>query len=100
MIRFENEGGRFSQFRIHSTLARFKRTLVPSSNGGVVHLIAEYLEHALQFQQMADEAADLKLKKLLEGQALAYRKLAQKRAAQIKLPPVNLPVVTSPKNDK
>ena len=64
-----------------------------------MQLIGEYLKHALQFERMAEEATDPKLKQSLEGQALAYRKLAQKRAAQIKLPPVNLPAVL-PKKDE
>jgi hypothetical protein len=52
-------------------------------------MIAEYLEHAVQFESMASEAADPKLKETLLGQATAYRKLADERAARLKirLPP-------------
>jgi hypothetical protein len=64
-----------------------------------LQLIAEYLEHAFQFERMAAEATDPKLKESLKGQAAAYHKLAEKRAAQIKLPPVNLPAVQAPKKD-
>jgi hypothetical protein len=65
---------------------------------GVVKLVAEYLEQAVRFTQMAAEENDPKLKDALEKQARAYRKLAEKRAAEIKLPPVNLPAVP-PKGD-
>ena len=50
-------------------------------------MIAEYLEHALQFERMAGNEADPKLKESLDKQAAAYRKLAEKRAAEAKLPP-------------
>jgi hypothetical protein len=49
-------------------------------------MIAEYLEHALQFERMAAEEADLALKASLEKQAVAYRKLASERAARLNLP--------------
>jgi hypothetical protein len=52
-----------------------------------VKMIAEYLEHALQFERMASEATDLGLRQSLEKQAAAYRKLARDRAARMKLPP-------------
>ena len=51
-----------------------------------------YLEQALEFYRMAEEATDPKLKESLQKQGDAYRKLADKRATQ--LPPVNLPAVT------
>ena len=54
-------------------------------------MIAEYLEHALQFERMAAEATDPKLKKSFEEQAMAYRKLAEKRAAELNLRPVPMP---------
>ena len=59
-------------------------------------LVAEYLEDALKFERMANEATDPKLKQSLQDQAAAYRKLADKRAAELNLPPVNLPAL---KND-
>jgi hypothetical protein len=54
-----------------------------------VKMIAEYLEHAVQFESMAGEAADPILKETLLGQAKAYRKLADERAVRLKitLPP-------------
>jgi hypothetical protein len=56
-------------------------------------MVAEYLERVIQFEQMAAEATDPKLKESFEKQAAAYRKLADKRAADLKLPPVNFPAV-------
>jgi len=61
-------------------------------------MVAEYLEHALQFERMAAQEADPKLRTSFEAQAAAYRKLAEKRARELKLPPVNLPV-PAPKKD-
>jgi hypothetical protein len=52
-----------------------------------VKMIAEYLEHALQFERMAAEESDAKLKADLEKQAKAYRKLAGERASKLGLPP-------------
>jgi len=52
-----------------------------------VKMIAEYLEHALQFERMAAEENDAKLKAELEKQAKAYRKLAVERASKLGLPP-------------
>jgi hypothetical protein len=40
-------------------------------------MIAEHLEHAMQFESMAAEATDQQLKKTLLGQAKACRKLAR-----------------------
>jgi hypothetical protein len=51
-----------------------------------VKLLVEYLEHALQFERMASEEADPELKKALESQAIAYRKMAAKRATLLGLP--------------
>ena len=48
--------------------------------GAVMKMIVEYLEHALEFQRMAAEATDPRLKESLAEQAAAYRKLAQERA--------------------
>jgi hypothetical protein len=49
-------------------------------------MIAEYLEHALQFEKMAQEAGDPALKQQLTKQAEAYRKLAGERAKRLNLP--------------
>jgi len=49
-------------------------------------MIAEYLEHALQFEKMAEGESDPLLKELLSKQALAYRKLAAERAERLNLP--------------
>jgi hypothetical protein len=43
-------------------------------------MLAEYLENAIKFEQMAAEERDAKLKEHFEKQAAAYRKLAEKRA--------------------
>jgi len=48
-------------------------------------MIAEYLEHAVQFESMAAEATDLALKTSMLEQAAAYRKLADERAARLKI---------------
>lgn len=42
-------------------------------------MIAEYLEHALQFERMAAREKNPELKAQLEKQAAAYRKLAGER---------------------
>jgi len=49
-------------------------------------MIAEYLEHALQFERMAAEATDPALQESLSKQARAYRKLASERAERQGLP--------------
>jgi hypothetical protein len=43
-------------------------------------MLAEYLENAVKFEQMAAHEVDTKLKADFERQAAAYRKLAEKRA--------------------
>ena len=54
-----------------------------------VKLVSEYLEHAANFERMADEAADSVLKQRLREQAEQYWKLANKRAIQLgQSPPV------------
>jgi hypothetical protein len=58
-----------------------------------VKLVAEYLEQAVHFHQMAAQATDPKLKESLEKQAEEYRKLADKRARTLNLPPINLPAL-------
>jgi hypothetical protein len=49
-------------------------------------MIAEYLEHALQFERMSGETADPKLRDSFSSQARAYRKLAAERAQRLGLP--------------
>jgi len=49
-------------------------------------MIAEYLEHALQFERMAAEATDPSFKESMLKQAAAYRKLAGERAGRLGLP--------------
>ncbi len=67
-----------------------------ATDGGTaaMKMIAEYLEHALQFERMASEATDLALRESFHKQALAYRKLAAERAARL-----NLPTPPEPHND-
>ena len=48
-------------------------------------MIAGYLEHALQFEQMALDATDAALKESLLKQAAAYRKLAEERAERLRI---------------
>jgi hypothetical protein len=50
-------------------------------------MIAEYLEHALQFERMAADEENPKIKAQFEKQALAYRKLAAERAAKLGMEP-------------
>jgi hypothetical protein len=54
--------------------------------GASVKMIAEYLENALRFEQMASEANDEKLEADMLKQATAYRKLAAERAERQGLP--------------
>ena len=49
-------------------------------------LLGEYLEHALQFERLAAQETNPELKASLEGQAVAYRKMAAKRALELGLP--------------
>jgi len=55
----------------------------------VMKMVAEYLEKALQFEQMADREKDAKLKADLLAQAQAYRKLAAERALRDPLKPLH-----------
>jgi hypothetical protein len=48
-------------------------------------MLAEYLEKAITFEQMAAQEKDAKLKASLEKQAVAYRELAAERAKRLKL---------------
>jgi len=50
-----------------------------------VKMVAEYLEHALQFDELAMDEADPILKGQLLKQAAAYRKLALERAEHLNL---------------
>ena len=52
-------------------------------------MIAEYLDHALNFEQLATGEKNPRLKADLQKQAGAYRKLAAERALRLglKLPP-------------
>ena len=47
-------------------------------------MTAEFLEHALQFEQLAREATDAEDTARLLEQARAYRKLADERAVRMK----------------
>jgi hypothetical protein len=50
-------------------------------------MIAEYLENAFKFEQLASEETNPSLKADFEKQAAAYRKLASERAAKLGLEP-------------
>jgi len=43
-------------------------------------MLAEYVENAIKFEELAAEEKDAKLKDHFEKQGAAYRKLAEKRA--------------------
>ena len=45
-------------------------------------MVADYLEHALNFERMAAEETNLQIKAVFEKQAAAYRKLALDRTKQ------------------
>ncbi len=57
-------------------------------------MVAEYLEKALNFEQLAATEGDPELKASLIKQAAAYRKMAAKRALEDKLTPLAPPKVT------
>jgi hypothetical protein len=48
-------------------------------------MIAEYLEHALNFERMAAEETNPEVKTAFEKQAAAYRKLAADRTKKLGL---------------
>ena len=48
-------------------------------------MVAEYLEHAINFERMAAEETNPQIKAVFEKQAAAYRKLAGDRAKQFGL---------------
>ncbi len=52
-------------------------------------MVAEHLENALHFEQLAAAEKDPELKATLIKQAEAYRKLAAKRALHDKLTPLD-----------
>jgi hypothetical protein len=47
-------------------------------------MLAEYLEKAITFEQLAAQEKDATLRASLEKQAMAYRKLAAERAKRLK----------------
>jgi hypothetical protein len=49
-------------------------------------MVAEYLEHALEFERMAAEEKNPQFKAMLEKQAASYRKLAGERAKKMGAP--------------
>lgn len=49
-------------------------------------MLAEYLENAIKFEQLAAAETEAKLKADFEKQAAAYRKLAEQRAKKYNLP--------------
>ena len=57
-----------------------------ASDGCVMKMVAEYLEKALHFEQMAAQEKNPSLKADLEAQASAYRALAKERARREGLP--------------
>ena len=59
---------------------------MPEQSVSTVKMIAEYLEHALNFERMAAEASNPALKESLRKQAIAYRQLAAERAERLGLP--------------
>jgi hypothetical protein len=49
-------------------------------------LLAEYLDHALSFERLAEQETNSEIKAQFLKQAAAYRKLAADRAARYGLP--------------
>ena len=54
-------------------------------------MVAEYLEHALQFERMAAEELNPEVKAQFERQAAAYRSLATERAKKLGLSEPRIP---------
>jgi hypothetical protein len=50
-------------------------------------MIAEYLDHAIEFERLAAAEPNPALKESLINQAIAYRKLAAERARRLGLRP-------------
>jgi hypothetical protein len=48
-------------------------------------MLAEYLEQAIKFEQLAAQESDAQLRAAFEKQAVAYRALAEKRAKEFGL---------------
>jgi hypothetical protein len=66
--------------------------MMPFMGGsGGRQLLTEYLEHALQFERLAAQESNPKLKAQFESQACAYRKLSADRAERYGLPPPSPP---------
>jgi hypothetical protein len=57
------------------------------ASGRFMKMVAEYLEHALNFERMAAAESDSQLKANFEKQAAAYRKLATARAKKLGMEP-------------
>jgi hypothetical protein len=49
-------------------------------------MLAEYLDHAIQFERLAADEVNPAVRTEFEEQAAAYRKLASERAAKLGLP--------------
>jgi hypothetical protein len=56
------------------------------TGSATVKMIAEYLDHAIQFERMAADETNPAVRMQFEKQAAAYRKLASERAAKLGLP--------------
>jgi hypothetical protein len=59
-------------------------------------MIAEYLEHAIRFEQLAEAETNPTYKEQLLRQAKAYRKLADDRAKKLNVPPPKEPPDSPP----
>ncbi len=57
-----------------------------------MQLIADYIANAVKFERTAATERDAELRKQLEKQAAAYRKLAEDRAKKIGVPPPEKPL--------
>jgi hypothetical protein len=53
--------------------------------------LGEFLDNAVKFERMAEEATDPVLKGAMEEQARAYRRMAAKRAEQLGMPAPSSP---------
>jgi hypothetical protein len=60
-------------------------------------MLAEYVEHAIQFEHLAADEGDPGVRARLLDQAKAYRKLAEERAARLK---VTLPLPKKSNRDR
>jgi hypothetical protein len=85
----------FAQAELSPELGVTRRSFLPEAGttsdrwGCTMKMIAEYVEHAIQFERMATEATDPALKESLAKQAVAYRKLAAERMHLPKSPQPN-----------